>query len=228
MSEHLGEVIESSTTVVRAQCRQWDWVPSLGALVRVDTEPEPVYGIVSHIATGSLDPYRRPTAYGKTTEELRREQPQIFELLKTEFQAVLVGYLEGERMRSGLPPQPPRLHSFVYLCGPEEVRRFTAGLEYLRLLLSVSSGVPADELLLTAARTAWEAHGYDRAYLIAVGKELARLLKDDYDRLRALLRRLTEGSPSAKPKSSEGRWETEDRSPVTGPRSGETPPASAC
>ena len=77
---HVGEVVESSTTELVAEARQLHGAPSFGQFVRVDSEV-PIVGIVFNVFTHSIEPNRRPTAYGKTEDELRLEQPQIFELL---------------------------------------------------------------------------------------------------------------------------------------------------
>lgn len=188
---HIGEVIESSTTGFRAQARELHGAPALGALVRVVSEPV-AYGLVTNVETGSLDSSRRPIAFGLPEEELRREQPQIFELLKTEFEALLVGYREGEVLWQTLPPYPPRLHSFVYECSPEEVRAFTEELDFLRLVVQ-SEPRHLDELLLAIARQAIQAHEQDPRYITAIGQEIASLLGGDYDRLRSLIRRLAKG-----------------------------------
>ena len=90
---HVGEVVESSNaTELVAEARQLHGAPSFGQFVRVDSEV-PIVGIVFNVFTHSIEPNRRPTAYGKTEDELRLEQPQIFELLRTEFQALVIGYL---------------------------------------------------------------------------------------------------------------------------------------
>ena len=107
----------------------------------------PVVGIVFNVFTHSIEPNRRPTAYGKTEEELRLEQPQIFELLRTEFQALVIGYLDGDESVQILPPQPARIHSFVYLCSDEQVRAFTRTDDYLRSILNTSK-IPTDELVI--------------------------------------------------------------------------------
>ncbi|MCS7253716.1 MAG: hypothetical protein RMK18_02975 [Armatimonadota bacterium] len=186
---HVGEVIESCTTEFVAQCCKLHTSPPFGSLVRVESEP-PIYALVYEIITHSIDPTRRPMAYGKTEEELREEQPQIFELLKTDFRGLIVGYEFEGAMRQALPPIPPKLHSFVYECDSDEVRRFTEEFDYLRLISASGKGI-RDELLIAACRHAWEAHDYDHAYLVSVGKELSRLIKDDYDRLRSILRRIS-------------------------------------
>jgi hypothetical protein len=185
---HVGEVVESSTTELIAQARELHGAPSFGQFVRVEAAM-PVVGIVFNVFTHSIEANRRPTAYGKTEAELRLEQPQIFELLRTEFQALVIGYLDGDESVQILPPQPARIHSFVYLCSDEQVRAFTRTDDYLRSILNTSK-VPTDELVIAVLRHAVRAHGHAPSYLVQMGKELSRLLSDDYDRLSSIIRRV--------------------------------------
>ena len=184
---HVGEVVESSTTELVAEARQLHGAPSFGQFVRVDSEV-PIVGIVFNVFTHSIEPNRRPTAYGKTEDELRLEQPQIFELLRTEFQALIIGYTDETGPVQILPPQPARIHSFVHVCSEEQVRAFTHTDDYLRCIINTTK-VPTDELLIASLRQTMRAHGGDRAYLVRMGKELSRLLGDDYDRLSSIVRR---------------------------------------
>ena len=186
--DHIGEVIESETTKFTAQARELNRAPSFGCLVRVDGSPT-ILGLVFNASTQSMESNRRPTAYGKTEDQLRREQPQIFELLKTEFTALVIGYMEGERAVHMFPPQPARIHGFVHVCSDEEVREFTSGDDFVRTILG-SSGVPTDELVIATLKKAISAHRGDADYLVRAGKELSRLLSDDYDRLNSLIRRV--------------------------------------
>ena len=185
---HVGEVVESSTTELIAQARELHGAPSFGQFVRVEAAM-PVVGIVFNVFTHSIEANRRPTAYGKTEAELRLEQPQIFELLRTEFQALVIGYLDGDESVQILPPQPARIHSFMYLCSDEQVRSFTRTDDYLRSILNTSK-VPTDELVIAVLRHAVRAHGHAPSYLVQMGKELSRLLSDDYDRLSSIIRRV--------------------------------------
>ena len=184
---HVGEVVESSTTELVAEARQLHGAPSFGQFVRVDSEV-PIVGIVFNVFTHSIEPNRRPTAYGKTEDELRLEQPQIFELLRTEFQALVIGYLDEMGPVQILPPQPARIHSFVHVCSEDQIRAFTHTDDYMRCILNTVK-VPTDELLIAALRQTMRAHGGDRTYLVRMGKELSRLLGDDYDRLSSIVRR---------------------------------------
>lgn len=187
---HVGEIVESSTTEMVAEACTLHGAPSFGRFVRVESEVR-VVGIVFNVFTHSIEPSRRPTAYGKTEDELRLEQPQIFELLRTEFQALVIGYADETGAVPILPPQPARIHSFVFECSDDEVRAFTQTDDYLRSILNTTK-IPTDELIVATLRHALRAHGHEREYLVRMGKELSRLLRDDYDRLSAVLRRIAQ------------------------------------
>ena len=157
--------------------------------------PPAVYALVYAANTASLEPNRRPSALGFADEdEMRMQQPQIFELLRTEFSGLLIAYSEGgdKPLRRHLPPLPPRIHSRVYPCSPEETRMLTEDMSFLRSLLLPSggalAGVPSDELAAACLRTAREAHADDQAFLLRAGRTLATLLAADYERLQAILR----------------------------------------
>ena len=154
-----------------------------------------VYALVYAANTASLEPNRRPSALGFADEdEMRNQQPQIFELLRTEFSGLLIAYTDGgdKPLRRHLPPLPPRIHSRVYPCSPEETRLLTEDLSFLRALLlpsgGAAAGVPADELAAACLRGAREVHGDDEAFLLRAGRTLATLLPTDYERLQAILR----------------------------------------
>ena len=163
--------------------------PALPAL------PPAVYALVYGANTASLEPNRRPSALGFADEdEMRKQQPQIFELLRTEFSGLLIAYSEGggKPLRRHLPPLPPRIHSRVYPCTPEETRVLTEDLSFLRPVLLPSggalAGVPSDELAAACLRLARESHPDDQAFLLRAGRTLATLLASDYERLQAILR----------------------------------------
>ena len=154
-----------------------------------------VYALVCAANTVSLEPNRRPSALGfEDEDEIRARQPQIFELLRTEFSGLLLAHSvgDGKGLRRYLPPTPPRIHSRVYGCDPAEVRALTADLGFLRSLLAPVGGpltaVPADELVAACLRHAREAQFDDQGFLLRAGRTLATLLSDDYDRLQAILR----------------------------------------
>jgi hypothetical protein len=189
-AQHIGEVIESSTSRFTAQACELNQAPGFGTFVKTGNGPV-AYGLVFDIRTQSADTNRKPTAYGMTEEELRREQPQIFELLRTEFDAVIVGHSGDKGPLQILPPQPPGIHSFCYPCSEREVKVLTGNGDYVRTILG-GSQLPSDDLIIASVRTAWAVRGFDMAYLVTLGKELSRLIRDDYERLSSLIRRISQ------------------------------------
>lgn len=151
-----------------------------------------IYALVYGSSTASLEPFRRPSALGYDEDDLREQQPQIFELLRTEFQGLLVGFTDGSGvLRRHLPPKPPRIHAWVYPCDAAEIRALTADLGFLRSVLTAGGslgGVPVDELAAACLREARPFQSGEREFLLRAGKSLAAILADDYDRLQAILR----------------------------------------
>lgn len=185
---HLGELVASGTTRFTAQCPDEDSAPDFGSFVLVDAPPGQALGVVCDVRAASLDAHRRPVAFGLSQEELFRQQPQLLELLSTEFDALLIGYRapDGD-WRQLLPPRPPRLHHFVYSADEHAVAAVTRDGDYLRTLLAADAG---DDLLAAAVRASAPAHTEDPAWLVRTGRALARLVGDDYERLQVLLRRV--------------------------------------
>ena len=190
VDEYIGEVIESSTSQFLAESRELNGAPPFGSFVKTGAEPV-IYGLVFNVCTHSIEPNRRPTAYGKTEHELRMEQPQIFELLKTEFEAVIIGYEDGRGPQQVLPPQPPHIHSFIYPCAEAEIKTLTSNGDFMRTILNVCR-LPSDDLIIASVRNAWHARALEMPYLVSLGKNLCRLIRDDYDRLSSIMRRISQ------------------------------------
>ena len=202
MQARIGEVIESTTTGFTAGAYELLAAPPFGALIRAQTRVESmaIYGLVYEIRTGSKEPGGRALVRGRTyagrelyDAEIYHEHPDLAEVLQTEFSAITVGFVEGTRVHQYLPPQPPPVHYSVYECAGDELARFTEQSDFFRTLLFAYQ-MPSDELLAAVIRAAARARaglpGGERAYLVQAGREVASLLKDDYDRLTAILRRI--------------------------------------
>lgn len=200
MRERIGEVIESNTTSFTAGAYELLAAPPFGSLVRAQGRAEgmAIYGLVYDIRTGSKEPGGRALVRGRTYEgrelydaEIYHEHPDLAEVLQTEFSAITVGFAEGARCFQYLPPHPPPVHYSVYECAAPELTAFTSQPDFYRTLL-FASHIPSDELLAAVIRAAARARPAedDRAFLVQAGREVASLLKDDYDRLTAILRRI--------------------------------------
>ncbi len=189
----IGEIIETGTTgfVAESLDRKLNRPPALGSLVKVEVgEGGCVYGVVSHGTTAGLDPGRR--AVRRSTERvydeaIYDEHPELRHTLRTEFGVLLVGCVEGGAIRQHLPAQPPPLHYSVHKCTEDEVRAFSEGLYYLRLLLAAPGEVPSEQLLAAHVRQAYRQRGQDREWLERAAREIAALLKHDYERLMTVL-----------------------------------------
>ena len=186
--EEIGEVIGSSNTEFIAESALLHDSPAFGSYIKVIGR-ETIYAVVFNAYTHSLEPNRLAIAYHRSEQELRDEQPQIFELLKTKFEAVIIGYESEGAIRHHLPPQPPRLHSFVHNCHPMEVRRLTSHFWFFRFLMAVEKA-PREELVAAAIRAAYAEREGDRAFLVKAGKQLIKLVGDDYTTLASIVQRI--------------------------------------
>ena len=193
LADRVGEVIEASTTGFVAQCYELYQPPPLGSLVKTGNSSVELYGIVYNATTTSVDPGRRPIARGKdaaSEAEIFQSSPQLLQLLRSEFCALAIGHRQDDRLYHYLPPQPAKVHSFVHLCPPDEVRDFSQSFAFLNILINTSLPVPADELIAACIRQMSRAHEDRTRFLVSAGKELAVMLSHDYTRLKSVLERL--------------------------------------
>ena len=188
--ERVGEIVEASTTRFRAVSVRAFEPPAFGSFVRTSSDERVTYAVVANVAHGSTDPSRRAIPLGRTWDELVSEQPQVFDLLQTEFEAVTVAFCDhGSDVHAFLPPVPPRVHDFISLCADHEIRALTSDLSFVRTL--GASALPVTgELIAAAIRGAAAAREDGRSFLLRAGREVADLYRSDYEQACAVLRRL--------------------------------------
>lgn len=188
-STKIAEVIEAATAQFSAQCYELYALPPLGSLVKTGN----IYGVVCHAETVGLEPGRSPIARGKdevSEEGVYQSSPQLTRLLRSDFKVAVTGYRDGENIYHYLPPQPARIHGFVYLCQPDEISEFSRQFGFLNILISAPLPLPTEELIAATLRQMGQAQEDSRAFLVAAGKELANLLSSDFIRLKKILGRL--------------------------------------
>jgi hypothetical protein len=193
MSTKIGEIIESSSTEFNAQCYELHNVPSLGSLVKVTTPMEEIFGIVSQSGTASIEPGRRPVARGKdeiSEEAVYQSSPQLMQLLRSEFQVLVVGHRINGKTFQYLPPRPAHIHAFVHVCSSEEVKLFSQSFDFLSILVNNRLQIGVEELIAASLREMSRAQTDPHAFLITAGKALTAILSDDYHRLKTILARL--------------------------------------
>lgn len=189
-SKPCAEIIESSLLGWLAQSWQWDYFPDFGSIVTIETKKRTIIGLVHQIQTGSMDPIRYPFPYQKTEEELLKEQPQIFEFLKTTFSCVTIGYQEKGRMYYQLAPEPPKIHSFVVTASQDLTKIFFADNRYLHVLFGLTQHVAqVDELLLALLKQLSDATLLSEQKLEDFIQTFSLLTGNDYRRLKLFLQR---------------------------------------
>ena len=137
-----GEVIEASTGEFTAECYRNADPPPLGSLVTTSDGDVEIFGVVHHAAATGLDRSRPVAALGEdadTEADLRARHPELTELLRAEFSAVVVGHRDGAGVSHVLPPRPARLHGFVHVADAAAVREFTRSPHYLANLVRAAS-----------------------------------------------------------------------------------------
>jgi len=189
--KYFAEVIESSLTSWLAQSWAWDNFPEFGSFVAVEGKKRTIFGIVHQVQTGSMDSVRYPFPYQKTEEELLKEQPQIFEFLKTTFSCIVIGYQEKKSISYLIAPEPPKIHAFITHPDNEVSKIFFASTRYLHLLFTHSSQIfNIDELLLALIKQHIELNIVTKEKINAFMQAYSLLTGNDYRRIKLFLQRV--------------------------------------
>jgi hypothetical protein len=189
----VGRVLRASSRGFTVGCElQQSDIPRFGSLVRADgiTPGSTIYGLVYNISLED-DLFVRHFIGSDTAEEVIQDQRSNRQV-PVEVSILSVGCDEGGTIRQCLPAHPPVTLDWLYQCTDEDVRAFTARLDYFRLVLDAREA-PVDELLAASLRAGAAARpeGERETFLVQAGRELTRLLSGDPVRLEGLLRRLS-------------------------------------
>ena len=188
---YFAEVIESSLQLWTAQSWQWNQGVDFATLVAVEEKNRTVFGLVYHIETGSWQTGRTPFPYQKTEEELLRDQPQIFELLRTSFKCLTLGYKEpAGPILYQYAPQPPKIHAFVRPATDEETAQFFADDRYIPILFAGNQHFNLEELLLGLLQFRIKKGLFEPEHCKNFIDTFSLLTGNDYRRLKVFLHRL--------------------------------------
>ncbi len=186
-----GEVIETSTTGFLAESDRLHQLPQLGELVQARINDDwTAYAVVAFGETGAIDQGRRAVRRGSpesADQDVYSRHPELDHILRTVFRAAAVGYASDSGVRHSLPPLPVPLHYGVQPCVAGEVATFCASPDYFSALLAYRGEVNPEQLI--AAHLRWVDASLDdgHAWLRAACRLLARLMRQDYDRLVLIL-----------------------------------------
>lgn len=167
-------------------------MPAFGALCRASAQAgrSQVIGLVYEISIEDDDLARQLAVSDEPEPEARLDQ-QFVRPIPIEILALSIGYHNGDGYVYDLPPQPPSTLADIFPLTPTEVREFTASFDFLPLVLAAPQ-LPTDSLLAATFRLAAQARpeAERRPFLVAAGRECARLLSRDLGRLNNLVRSL--------------------------------------
>jgi hypothetical protein len=194
----VGRLLRANATTYTLGCRisETDLV-RFGSLVRAGSRAGEldIYGLVYDITVVDDLMVKQLAISAGMTEEQRRDQLERRQV-PIEMSVLAVGYRENGAVHRRIPPRPPLSLDRVSLCSPEEIRRVTDKLGYLRLILRQRIGeIPIEQLIVAHIVLAYEARGQDNAWALRAAGELIAQLRDDYRMLLPLLEALGDALP---------------------------------
>jgi hypothetical protein len=189
----IGRVTRCSTRgfvgAVRLPEPEW---PVFGTFCQADAQQgrSRVIGLIYDLSIEDDELARQLAATESIPPEMLADG-QVNRQVPVEYRALAVGYRSGDRFVQSLPPQPPLTLAPIHRLSEADVRKFTAQLDFLKLVIAVQE-IPVDDLLAAALQTAAAARPQSerRAYLVEAAAECARLVGHDLTRLESLLRSL--------------------------------------
>ncbi len=196
----IGRVLRASTTGFAIGCRVSQLqIPAFGGLVKAQPldDREAIYGLIYDMHIDD-DPLARRLVMAENPRPEAVDDQRRNRLLPIEMSVLVVGSPLNGQLYHGLPPRPPLNHDPLIMCAdPDEVRRFSDRLGYLRLILRTSgSGIPVDQLLVAHILDIYRRRGDDSGWALQVTQELIELLRSNYDVLIPTLEALSEALPT--------------------------------
>lgn len=186
-----AEILESNLTTWTAQTWKWNNIPTFGSIVTIEGSQGKMHGIIVDVTTGPTDSIRQPIPYQKTEEELLQEQPQIFEFLKTSFQIIAIGFEENGKLLFQLPPQPPKIHSFVKNAEITDKAAIFASSNFLyTLTTTAANNFNLEELVLAIIKQLINDDLLTKKCLDSIVETLFTLNKNNYLQTNILLHRI--------------------------------------
>ncbi len=128
----VGEIVTVTTTTFAAQSYELNAAPPFGSLLRVQAGPDTTngareprgsrgrpaayYALCYATETGSIEPGRHAVAWGRfedDEDDVYRRQPQLNQVLRTTFDALIVGYDDDTSLPDAESPPYPALDGHV-------------------------------------------------------------------------------------------------------------------
>lgn len=185
----VGEIIDISFTQLTCEARDLNNVPTPGRFIKFELDDYTVVGCVTRYDIGSISEGGYPRALWKSPEEIRKQYPQIDQILKGYFKCIVIGYIVNEKFVGCLPDKSIRLHSLVELANQKEILLATQNGLFLNSVLKAKD-IDIIEVVPWMLFFAYLARGKDYYYIEQMGKSLNAYLKYDLNLLEPVIERL--------------------------------------
>jgi hypothetical protein len=164
--------------------------PAFGSLVRAPLgETYQIYGLIYDIHVDD-DGLVQQLVTSERVDAAIIEDNRVNRNVPMEMSVLSVGYREGDQIWHLLPPRAPLSLDAIYLCGDEDVYRFTRSghFGYFRHILRARD-LPVGELLAAHIKQAQEVHlrQGNPDWASQATQALITLLRDDYATLMGVL-----------------------------------------
>lgn len=168
-------------------------VPTFGSFCKASAQrgQSEVIGLIYDIRIED-DEFTRQIAIASDPPREQLADNRFSRLIPIEISCLSVGYRIENEFTQRIPPQPPMTLDEVYALTDDEVREFTAGLDFVPLVFA-APGLAADDLVTAALQHAARVRAKNerRGFLIEAGRVCAKYLSVDLPRLERLVRSLT-------------------------------------
>ena len=185
----MGRLLRAGTSAFVVGCRVSQLAaPAFGALVRAPLAGDiQVYGLIFDIHIEDDGLVRQLVTAETVSDEVLLDNRER-RVVPVELSVVVVGWEQAGKIHYQLPPRPPLSLDAIYLCGQDDLRKFTSTgrLGYFRLILHAPD-VPVAELLAAHMDQARSAHPVGDGWTEAAIEEIIALLRDDYPLLTSVL-----------------------------------------
>jgi hypothetical protein len=190
-SQPFGEIIASGLTSWTVQAWQLEDYPPFGAIIKTIYDGNKHFGVICDIKTGPKDTGRIPFAFGKTIQELKQEQPHIFQLLHTTVTAIPLSYSHNQNYIYEIPKHPAPIHAFAQACSQHELQEFFSSSQWVITFFNLAQQIPLfDELLIAILRNAHAQQALTTKTIQEIIDMFCLLTHDDYRKLKIFLQRI--------------------------------------
>lgn len=194
-----GRLLRSNTRGCVVGCHISQQVPAFGSMVYIPTEADRIFGLVHDIHIDDDGLVRQLAAAGDIPDAIILDN-RTNRNVPVEMSILFVGFEHSNKIFHLLPPRPPLSLDEMYICGPEELIKFTSSgqLGYFRHILS-NQEVPTGDLLSAHLLNAKAAHdeGGDANWINTAVQEIIIQLRDDHETMTSVLGAISDAFPAS-------------------------------